>query len=114
MRRVLVVDDDPEMLEMLSMALAEADMRPIAVQTGEAARSAFSHSGPFDAVLIDRTLETEDGRRLADDLVRHGQPSDRVVLMSGYHDQVAGYTSVAKPFRLHSLIETLRQKASPA
>jgi DNA-binding NtrC family response regulator len=114
MLRVLVVDDDLAILEMVSTALRQADMRPVLASSGDAARTAFADDGPFDAVLIDRSLRKEDGRQLADDLVRHGQPETRVLLMSGYHDDATAYVSVPKPFRLDTLVSALRNAGAGA
>ncbi len=114
MRRILVVDDDPALLQMLSWALEQADMLPTLASGGEGARLAFAGAGPFDAVLIDRHLRREDGRQLADDLVRRGQPRVQVLLMSGLPDATSGYALVPKPFRLHDLIETLKEACDGA
>jgi CheY-like chemotaxis protein len=56
--RVLVVDDDPDSLELLGVALGGAGAKVTAVQS---AREALAAPGPFDVILSDIGMPEMDG-----------------------------------------------------
>ncbi|NNF14669.1 MAG: response regulator, partial [Gemmatimonadetes bacterium] len=62
-RRILVIEDDPEIQYLLSVVLAAADREIVAVGDGEAAQHALAE-GFFDLVLLDLILPDLDGRTL--------------------------------------------------
>jgi PAS domain S-box-containing protein len=69
-RRVLVVDDPPSTRDFLTVQLRAAGADAAAASTGVEAtrlvREARAAGRPFDAVVLDRHLATEDGLLLAD------------------------------------------------
>jgi DNA-binding response OmpR family regulator len=103
-RRVLVVDDDPAIVSLVEAALTAVDMAVVTATGVDAAWAAFVAEGPFDAVLVDRSLRGRDGQELADRFCAAGQPAARVMLMSGFHNEPSGYGLLAKPFSLAALV----------
>lgn len=116
--RVLLVDDDPEIVRLASFSLAKlggfevesASSVDEAVTCGEAQR--------FDAVLLDRFLGDIDGLSLL--LVFKSHPKLRdipVIIFSAEADQSAARTAlemgaagvIAKPFDLVRLPDQMRQ-----
>jgi two-component system, chemotaxis family, CheB/CheR fusion protein len=67
--RVLVVDDDPESLELLGVALGAAGAHVTAVNS---AREALAAPGPFDVILSDIGMPEMDGYTF----VRHVRSRD--------------------------------------
>ena len=61
MPKVLIVEDDTAMRDMVGYALAEEGMEIEAVADGESALEVFSDSGPFDLVILDVMLPGIDG-----------------------------------------------------
>ena len=65
MRRILVVDDEADLLTVLSMALELNDYRPTTAADGEEAlamlHSAKDSGDPFGAMLLDMAMPRVDG-----------------------------------------------------
>src|SRR5262245_21035427 len=58
--RVLVVDDDTDIGEMVRLALTDEGYEVVFVQNGAEALDA-SQSGPFDVILLDMRMPVMDG-----------------------------------------------------
>lgn len=110
---ILVVDDDADLLRLLSMRLGAAGYRVTAVASAEAALSQLSISRP-QLVLSDVQLPGMDGLALFDAIrVRH--PSLPVILLTAHGtipDAVEAtsrgvFTYLAKPFDSKALLETI-------
>jgi two-component system OmpR family response regulator len=78
--RILLVDDDREIRELLSTYLSKNGMRVVAVPTGRHMRAALDNDGPFDLVILDLMLPGEDGLALCRDL-RAGKHKALPILM---------------------------------
>ncbi|MCP4573045.1 MAG: response regulator [bacterium] len=79
--RVLVVDDEPAVRDMLTDVLREWSCRVTAVADGTAARESMA-AGAFDAALVDLSLPDGAGDELAASL-RERDPATGIVLMTG-------------------------------
>jgi CheY-like chemotaxis protein len=77
--RVLIVDDDPDVLEMLSMTLRRRGMWVVGVRDGLTALEEARHLRPHVAV-IDLGLPHLDGHRLGQQLSALGTPPILVAL----------------------------------
>jgi DNA-binding NtrC family response regulator len=110
-KHVLIVDDDPELCEALTRALADGAGRFLVSTAANAqdARWLAAHE-QFDAAIVDVTLPGELGTSLADHLAGLGIPC---VLMSGdMRDKAPNrrrFRLVNKPFRLETLRAALRE-----
>jgi PAS domain S-box-containing protein len=81
--RILVVDDEPEILSCVGEALAKAGYNVVPAALGEEAWAAFrTASPPIDAVLTDVALPGMDGVALSH-LVRTRHPGTPVIMMTG-------------------------------
>ncbi|MGD9946711.1 MAG: response regulator [Burkholderiaceae bacterium] len=111
--RILVVDDDADIRELLDSYLSNYGFEIRGVADGRAMRSELA-AWPADLILLDLGLPGEDGLTLARELrgssragiiivTGRGQPVDRVVgLELGADDYVA------KPFDLRELLARIR------
>ena len=112
---LLVVDDDPDMLRLLSMRLTAAGYRVIAVGSAESALGQLDHERPA-LVLSDVRLPGKDGLALFD-LVRARHPSLPVILLTAHGTipdaveatarGVFGY--LTKPFDGRELLDKIAQ-----
>jgi DNA-binding response OmpR family regulator len=107
--RILVVDDNADLRELLWDALTADGMEVETVATAEAARAAIA-AHPPSLVVVDVLLRGESGQSVADLARRSGIA---VVLMTGDPTQLAALVDgsvpvLAKPFRLADLIRTVR------
>ena len=58
---VLVIDDDPMLVETLAGNLAQADLKPVALVGGQAALDYIASGGSFDALILDWQMPDVDG-----------------------------------------------------
>jgi DNA-binding response OmpR family regulator len=80
--RVLVVDDDPAIAEMLARALARRGYRVDAVMSTKEALALFE-AQPHDAAVVDLVMPERDGMDLTNTL-RARVPGLPVAMLTGY------------------------------
>lgn len=91
--RVLVVDDERQLLTLFVDALSEAGYETIGAESVLEARRAFGR-GPFDALVLDRKLQ--DGTSLDVQEFYDGVPTLTISGMRG--------SDLQKPFSLKTLV----------
>ncbi|WP_297736541.1 response regulator transcription factor [Nocardioides sp.] len=112
--RVLVVDDEVNIAELLSMALRYEGWQVTMVHTGRQAVSAAAEVGP-DVVVLDIMLPDFDGLEVLRRM-RATRPDIPVLFLTAkdaVEDRVAGLTAggddyVTKPFSLEEVVARLR------
>ncbi|QIG41586.1 response regulator transcription factor [Nocardioides anomalus] len=112
--RVLVVDDEVNIAELISMALRYEGWQVQTAHTGTSAVNAAKELGP-DAVVLDMMLPDVDGLEVLRRM-RTALPDVPVVFLTArdaVEDRVAGLTAggddyVTKPFSLEELVARLR------
>ncbi|WP_344134792.1 response regulator transcription factor [Saccharopolyspora halophila] len=112
--RVLVVDDEPNILELLSAALRLSGFEVRSAGTGA---EALREAGAFkpDIVVLDVMLPDQDGFTVAGQLRRAGDDVPVLFLTArdAVQDRIAGLTAggddyVTKPFSLDEVVLRLR------
>jgi DNA-binding response OmpR family regulator len=112
--RVLIVEDDNAMRDLVGYALAEEGMEVKAVADGERALEVFSGSGPFDLVVLDVMLPGIDGVAVCKELT---SKSDTPVIMLTARDdetsvvvglEVGADDYITKPFSHRELVSRVR------
>ena len=114
-KRILIVDDDPTLLEMLSeqLQLHEEFLTSGAATAGEALEQAKEDY--FDVILLDVGLPDMDGREVCRLMRRNGVTSP-IIMLTGADtdaDTILGLDAgandyITKPFRLGVLLARLR------
>ena len=113
--RVLVVDDDPALAEMLGIVLRSEGFEPSFVADGERAMAAFRQTKP-DVVLLDIMLPGKDGLEVCRAIrAESGVPIVMLTARSDTIDVVLGLESgaddyVVKPFKPKELIARVRAR----
>jgi CheY-like chemotaxis protein len=118
-KRILVIDDDPEVADALSEVLQFLDMRPEVAVGAEGARRAL-HAGHFDAILSDIAMPLESGTEFMRWLRTQAEPRLRdipAVAVSACatdrdrHEAFsAGFVAfVRKPFGIGEIVSALSQ-----
>ena len=114
MPRVLIVEDDKAMRDMVGYALADEGMEVEAVADGESALEVFSSLGPFDLVILDVMLPGVDGVTVCKELT---STSDVPVIMLTARDdetsvvvglEVGADDYITKPFSHRELVSRVR------
>jgi two-component system response regulator RstA len=79
--RILFVDDEAHMRELLSLFLRHEGMEVTAVATGQQAKALFCQT-PFDLTILDLNLAGESGLDLLD-FIRRNDAKHPVIIYSG-------------------------------
>lgn len=113
-QKILIVDDDPSLLEALERSFIEAGEDVVAHDSFEEARRALQTT-QFDALITDVRLGAFNGLQLAV-ISRDTYPGIRLIVFSGFDDPVlrteaehVGATYIVKPVTGAKLLEVLRQ-----
>jgi DNA-binding NtrC family response regulator len=113
--QVLVVDNDPEMLNLLRQHLEREGRIVTAVSSGDDALKALEQNS-FDVVLTDLVMDGTDGWAVLQETQRR-QPSARVVLMTAFASletaidaiRQGAYDYLTKPFKLAEVSLTINR-----
>lgn len=112
--RLLVIEDEPELSELLRSALERAGFAVDAVSTIEAAEAHLAVA-PYAAAVLDLALPDGDGMALLRDLRRRGVALPVLILTArdGPEERVAGLDAGAddylvKPFHMPELVSRMR------
>jgi len=115
--RILVVEDDPTLLQLAAKMLADAGYEPFPVSSpSEAMELSRERSADYDLLLTDVVLPGMSGRDLYD-VLRTGMPRLACLYMSGYTANVithhgvldSGVHFLQKPFGRGELAAKVRQ-----
>ncbi|MBI2940705.1 MAG: response regulator [Chloroflexi bacterium] len=115
-KKVLVVDDDQQLLDLLATVFQQAGY---AVLMATGGREAIHQAvlGQPDVIVLDIGMPEMDGWEVAEHLLSHNQTAATPIIfltaLAGVHDQLRGwYTGcfdyVTKPFEIDHLLDRLR------
>lgn len=116
--RILVVDDDPRVREVLSAMLESAGYDVSLASNGRDAVSILENQR-FTAILTDLVMPEQEGIETIK-LIRRDYPELKIIAMSGAFGgdylRIAGYlgahSTLAKPINMETLISTLEKTIS--
>jgi two-component system, OmpR family, phosphate regulon response regulator OmpR len=112
--RVLLVEDDPRLAEMLSEYLGQAGFRTTVAATGASALRQLASAGAYDAVVLDLMLPDMDGLDVCRELRTQGDTPVLMLTARGDAiDRIIGLELGAddylpKPFEPRELLARLR------
>jgi two-component system cell cycle sensor histidine kinase/response regulator CckA len=107
---ILLVEDEPAIRRLISMALTREGYRVLEARTGPEALSVFDeHGDTLDLLISDIRLPYIDGREIIDRL-RQRRPTLKVVAISAYPLNAPddGSVFLAKPFSREDFLNTVR------
>ncbi len=113
---ILVVDDEPSVLNVLCGVLASRGYAVAGAKSGEQALEVYSACGPVDLVLADVVMPHMSGPELAERLWEIA-PGQRVLFMAGLPDTPVIRTSILgrglpllpKPFLPRDLVARIEE-----
>ena len=112
--RVLVVEDDPDLLRQLKQALVDADYAVDQAADGEEA-AYLGENEPYDAIILDLGLPKIDGVSVLEGWRRKKVNAPVLILTArgAWNEKVAGFDAGAddyltKPFHTEELLARLR------
>ena len=113
--KIVVVEDDPELLDLETFLLGAEGYQVTGVPDGESAASTVKREGA-DLVLLDLMLPGKDGNAVLVDL--QGDPTTaraKVIVISAFLNQLRATPQVrrvlSKPFDVTDLLEAVAQEA---
>jgi DNA-binding NtrC family response regulator len=115
MARILIVDDDPSILNVLSTLLKGQGHDCIPAKGGEQARDIIREED-FDLMISDIRMSPIDGLELLK-LVRRSRPATAVIMLTGFGSvetavaamKEGAYDYVTKPFKVDELMITVQR-----
>lgn len=116
--RVLVVEDDPQVLKLVALTLEDLGYIPITASEGEEALETFEKlGGKVDLLLTDLVMPKMGGRQLIQRL-RERSPGLKVLIMTGYPLGEEDFGKLAdgwlsKPIRREALARKLAEILPP-
>jgi DNA-binding response OmpR family regulator len=118
--RVLVVEDDPDLLVILRVNLSGAGIEPILASDGRTAIDRIQAERP-DAVLLDVMLPGIDGWQVLEELHRLGNPVPTVICSAKRHPEdmarareLGAVAYLVKPFDIERLVDAVVDAAGDA
>jgi PAS domain S-box-containing protein len=113
---VLLVEDNDSLRDLAKLVLTTSGYVVLSARDGkEALRIAEDHPGTIDLLITDLIMPKIGGRQLTE-LLTQARPSLRVLLMSGYTNEVVlarsesdGHAFLPKPFTPNSLARKVRE-----
>jgi CheY-like chemotaxis protein len=114
-KKILVVDDEPEVRKLVAAMFARNGYRVLSADTGQNAIRLFKNNRDTDLLLTDVVAPGMSGPMIADE-VASLKPGIKVLFMSGYDGtQVVqryviekGYSLLIKPFTMEQLERKVR------
>jgi PAS domain S-box-containing protein len=122
--RVLVMDDESAVLQIVSRALTKAGYEPTSTISGDEAvvayRSALEQGRPYGITILDLTVRGGMGGKEAAEKILAVNPSARLIVSSGYSDDstLANFRShgfcavLPKPYSVVQLIDVVTEVLS--
>jgi two-component system, chemotaxis family, chemotaxis protein CheY len=118
--RVLVIDDEPALRQVIRRMLEPAGHEVVEAQNGRVGAQAF-HAAPFDVVLTDIIMPEQEGMETISEM-RKLNKSVRIVAMSGggikdldvllLARRLGADATLTKPFRKDDLLACVEGRAA--
>ena len=114
-RNILIVDDNPEQVEILSELVSELGHTAYTAADGELALQLFQERA-IDLVITDIKMPRMDGMTLLEK-IRQRDPKVRVIVVTGFPSSETilrtiendGYTYLVKPVKLKSMASLIEK-----
>lgn len=120
MARILLVDDEPELLAVIGDVLGSHGHDVVRCSSGREARARIGGTTRIDFAIVDWSLPDVSGRDLLLDL-HNRQPEARAVVVTGYGENIVSANIVndrviavlRKPFRMRELLALIGGSPEP-
>jgi two-component system, cell cycle response regulator CpdR len=107
-RTVLVVDDDPDVLEVVAAMLEDLGCNVVTAESGRAALDMLQQNQRIAILITDINMPGMDGHELAE-RAKKITPELQVLQLSGRERRRDGFPMIRKPFTEEELANTMRQ-----
>ena len=107
-RTVLVVDDDPIVLDVTAAMLADIGCETVTAPSGPEALVRLSHGPQIEIMITDVNMPGMDGYELVRRATKM-RADLQVILLSGRASVASGLPFIRKPFFIEDLIRTMER-----
>ncbi len=112
--KILIVDDEPDMLKLLSMTIQRKTPYQVTITNNPLEALELAKKGGFDLVISDLKMPGLDGLELLD-AVKSLDPDTPVILITAYGTiesaseamEKGGFDFITKPFRIEQILFTI-------
>jgi CheY-like chemotaxis protein len=101
---ILIVDDEPAIVDLLSQLLEDEGYRVVSAGDGQAAWETARELRP-DLVIADVMMPRMDGLALVDRLANGSRPVPVILMSAAVESRRQGVPFIAKPFDLGELLD---------
>ena len=105
---VLVVDDDPAVLDVIIGMLEDLGCEVISVQSGPDALDRLRQNENISILITDINMPGMDGHELAE-LAKRLRPELKILQLSGREPRRGGLPMIRKPFSFEELADTMQR-----
>jgi two-component system, cell cycle response regulator CpdR len=105
---VLVVDDDPDVLEVLADMLEDLGCNVVRAHDGAEALDLLRRNEKISILITDINMPLMDGHELAERATRL-RPSLKILQLSGRERRRGGFPMIRKPFSEADLAQVMQQ-----
>ncbi|WP_063994465.1 response regulator [Bradyrhizobium sp.] len=105
---VLVVDDDPDVLDVIAAMLEDLGCEVLCAPSGDEALDVLTHNQSVTILITDINMPGMDGHELAERATRI-RPSLKVLQLSGRERRREGFPMLRKPFSEEELARVMQQ-----
>lgn len=116
MKKIAIVDDDPDILDAIQFVLEDAGYDVIASQKGEFAENLPKQKCLPDLLILDMLLSGKDGREICQKLKSEKVTQNLPILMISAHPsasetviKVGADDFLPKPFDIDTLLEKVKR-----
>jgi len=112
--KILIVDDEPDMLKLLSMIIREKTSYEVTTTNNPVEALDLAQKNPFDLVITDLKMPGLDGIELLD-AVKQVDADIPIIIITAYSSveaaaeaiQKGGFDFITKPFRKEQILFTI-------
>ena len=115
MKKVLIIDDDPDILEAIQIVLETGGYASDTTTRGEEAQQKIESYQP-DLIILDIYLSGQDGRQICEELKRDKKTEHIPIIMFSAHPTAEKTIKncradafIAKPFSINGLLEQVKR-----
>jgi len=105
---VLIVDDDPAVLEVVVAMLEELGCEVISAPSGADALDRLRQNQKISILITDINMPGMDGHELAE-LARRRKPELKILQLSGREPRRGGLPMIRKPFSFEELADVMQR-----
>ncbi|MCK1545287.1 response regulator [Bradyrhizobium sp. 159] len=105
---VLVVDDDPAVLEVIVGMLEDLGCQVVSAQNGRDALDQIKENQDISVLITDINMPGMDGHELAE-LAKRIRPELKMLQLSGREPRRGGLPMIRKPFSFEELADVIQR-----